>query len=328
MITDYAVFYDEEQSVYQIRTRSDIFLLEFEDPEKKTIFEALVAKLKDNKDISYEQWVKGVNKKHDNVKVMDVVASLKDNDLLPYELSYDIPSPEGSSTTNEYGVTIEQKGFDYENRKLGIIGTSPVAQSLKEKALLHEYTNTVLFDSENFDEAELEKFIEEQDFLIVDNTNWHPYLMEKINLTCIKLNKPWLYIHGINGIDAQVGPIYWGREWGCYNCLSVRMRSLDPNLEYNDRYEKFLYNNKQKGVGDQLPGKQVIYDIIASTAIYEAGKFMEQWNVPELINGYISFNMLTLETTKHTLLRAPLCTHCKPKLSYNLAPWLEEVTLS
>ena len=127
MIADYAVYYDEEQALFQIRTRSDIFLLEFDDPEKREIFEALVAKLKKNSDITYEQWVKGVEKKHDSVKVLDVVTSLKDNDLLPYELAFEVPVVEGAENNiqDAYGAPQGERSFSCEIRQLGIIGQSP-----------------------------------------------------------------------------------------------------------------------------------------------------------------------------------------------------------
>jgi bacteriocin biosynthesis cyclodehydratase domain-containing protein len=157
--------------------------------------------------------------------------------------------------------------------------------------------------------------------------DWAPYYIEKINLYALKYNKPWLYIGGIEEISIKIGPLFYGKETGCYNCLISRIKSNHEYPEHLQSYETFLRENKIASKPDIVPNVNIIYSIIASLTMLEVMRFIEEWSLPVTWRTLIVLNIFDYDLSKHTLLKMPFCEACKPKLEYNPAPWLEEITL-
>ncbi len=322
MLDKYDVFYDEVNGTYQIRSRSDIFVIEFEEPEKRKLFERIVSIIQKDKEITLQEIINKCKGEEDKVKVLAMLKELKEVELLPYSVQHGL-AQKGEATNPRQG------NFNCAERKIGIIGNSELSKQLAIQANRHGYENCEI--DPFMPDANPEKiadFLTDKDFLLVDHAKWNPYLIDQINKICIELDKPWMHIQGINGINANIGPIFWGKEFGCYNCLATRLKSHDDYQNYNSTYENHLYQSRGEAVIDSLTGSDVILSIIAGIAIVEMGKFLEEWDVPEVLGAYLGMNLLDYSIETHHLLKSPFCESCKPELSYNLSPWLEEVTLT
>ena len=196
---------------------------------------------------------------------------------------------------------------------------------LSEKAKNFGYKHIQKLHLKSVKEEDVLKFIKESDFFIVDADDWNPYYLEFINKEAIKNEKSWLLIRGITGNSASIGPIFSGRDTGCYCCLNSRIKSNLQFLSYFEPYEDYLKKNKLSS--KSFKPSPLIYDIISSIAILEISKFINNWAVPETWRHLINFNIFTYETQKHFLLKQPFCPVCKPEIEYNPSPWLESVTL-
>ena len=69
-------------------------------------------------------------------------------------------------------------------------------------------------------------------------------------------------------------------------------------------------------------------NMLVNLVVSEVSKYFENWAIPETIGNFVSFNLVTYRTTHHKLLKIPYCESCRPKMEYNLSPWLEAVTLN
>lgn len=171
------------------------------------------------------------------------------------------------------------------------------------------------------------KVFKEFDFVIVDAHKWSPYHLEIINKIAVELNKPWLYVSGINEISIEVGPLFHGKETGCYNCLIARLKSNNGNPQHLTSYEDHLRDAKIASASIEMPHDNILYALIANFAVYEVIKFIEEWALPVTWQSIVKFNLYNYSSSVHTLLKKPLCNVCKPKLTYNPSPWLDKITL-
>ena len=179
----------------------------------------------------------------------------------------------------------------------------------------------------SFQSQILKEDIGNSDFIIVDAYCWSPFHIESINHYALEYNKPWIYIGGLENDSVMIGPIFHGKESGCYKCLINRIKS---NNEYSDiftSYEKYLKDNRIASKPDIIIHDSLIVDLIAALAFIEITKYLEGWAIPSTWRTLLKLNLQSMEMTKHNLLKVPYCEECKPQLEYNVSPWLEAITL-
>ncbi|QMU65294.1 MAG: TOMM precursor leader peptide-binding protein [Flavobacteriaceae bacterium] len=174
---------------------------------------------------------------------------------------------------------------------------------------------------------DIEKMIEKSDFIIAGATQWSPYHLEEINSIALTKNTPWLYIGGIEETAIKIGPLFYGKETGCYNCLMSRIKSHSDTLSYLNTYEAYLRKHKIASKPDAVSNKSILNNIVANMALLEVLNFIEVWSLPVTWKTVLKIDTINFETTKHKLLKKPFCEICKPELLYNASPWLEPVTL-
>ncbi len=165
------------------------------------------------------------------------------------------------------------------------------------------------------------------DFFVVDSVEWNPYYTELINRKALENNKPWLFVGGFEEYLLKVGPIFYGKETGCYNCLIKRIKSNNDYVNYLNGYESYLKAHKKSSKHDDFIYLDVFYDIVANISLLEISKFFEFWSVPVVWKHFITINAINYEMDRHALLKVPFCYVCKPELEYNPSAWLESVTL-
>jgi len=316
MIEKFDVFKDENNNCYQVRTKTQSYSIVFDNKEKEEIFTKVVNEITKKPNISLKKLKVKVENKKNKEKVLDVLKTLSDYGLITYSLSSDTETKKDS-----YQYATKEK----EINSISIFGEDGLAQELKllAKKESFEKVNTYSFE----EKLDIEAAVKSSEFIIVSANEWAPYYIEKINTYALKYNKPWIYVGGVEEISIKIGPLFYGKETGCYNCLISRIKSNHEYPEYLQSYEDFLRLKKTTSKPDIVPNISIIYSFIASLTMLEVMKFIEEWSLPVTWRTVISLNIFDYDLSKHTLLKMPFCKVCKPRLEYNPAPWLEEITL-
>lgn len=320
MIENFDVFKDNAQNCYQLRTKTNSYALEFDDKEREDIFLNIVSIITKNKDLTLKELKQKVCTKTNTPKVIDVLKILDEYHLLSFEVSKELDT---KSTNNKYQYSSEIKQTN--KFVLAIFGQGNLTSKIESLANLECFkeVKTYLFS----DKINIEEAIIQSDFIIVDANEWSPFHIELINQFALQYNKPWLYVGGIEETSIKIGPLFYGKETGCYNCLISRIKSNHEHPAFLTSYENYLKSIKKGAKPDIVPSSDIIYNIIANLTLLEVMKFVEEWSLPVTWRSVINLNITSLNLTKHTLLKKPFCEVCKPTLEYNPSPWLEAITL-
>lgn len=323
ILKNYDIFESTKSGVFQIRTKSDIYTVEFSDPDKAAIFRQVAEAIKADILKSFSSLRKGLESNYEKAKVMDVLHEMQEYGFLPHEYLAVLNEGKEAEAANN-----PKAGRPLTGSKIGILGHGELFDALYKKAQLSSYLSVNSMDLAKSPEREkLEAFMEKMDFLIVEGSHWNPFYMDLINKIATGQNKPWMYVSGLEGASAKIGPIFLGGEAGCYRCLAKRLESQHPYLELHMSYGESLREKQTMSMPDILPGREWVNDMVASWAMMEANKYLIEWSVPEVWRAYLSMDLFSYEVQRHLLLKVPYCEVCKPKLDYHAAPWLEPITL-
>lgn len=319
MIDKFDVFKDESNGCFQLRSKTNAYVLEFDDCEKEEIFLRIVNEIQQNKTVSLKK-LNGLFDESRKAKVTEVLSSLSEHGFLPYEIANELSNGEYS----------EGVGFESSLKKvhLGIIGEGDLLEELSLKAEHVGFSKVSKFYySKNRDEKSIEKIITDVDFLIVDANRWSPYHLKVINRIALAKNKAWLHVGGLEETSLKLGPLFYGKETGCYNCLISRIKSNHEYPEMLTSYEEHLSVTGNCSRPDLFPNLNILYSLAVDFVLLEVAKFYEEWSLPLTWRSVLAFDIISYRMTQHNLLKKPFCEECKPELEYNSSPWLEAITL-
>lgn len=327
----YDIFEDEKHGIYQIRCKDDVITVEFTDADKEKIFQILVEHR--NSTPEFGDIVNRLCEEFDRTKVFEVIQELEDlfileKDSLKENYTEHLKEQIEFWQHGECALTLSANETQekIENTKLFLFGCELMIDLLHHKAI---ESGIIHIEKMDISEAEqirkIEFCIEDSDFLIIDADRWNPALLDHINETALKFNKPWILTRGINMTTASVGPLFVGRETGCYNCLMSRLKSNMEFLPYFQEYEKSL--RKNYSFSSTQGGPIVLYDMLASICTVEMLKYITCWTVPAIYKAFLTIDFYAYEIRTHQLLKSPGCPVCSPSIAFNPAPWLEPLTL-
>lgn len=318
-ITSFDIIKDDVNDVFQVRTKANVFLISFDDAEKRELFQEFCTTVQENK-VSYQQIYKSLTARYSEEKVLDVMSELKEYELLPAEFS--------QMAFNESAFGEEASNYMARfDKKVLFIGGDLLGVPFMEKAKREGYTEATYLSRNNCDFESIEAGIAAADFVIVDGHEYNPRLLKLINKIAVRQSKPWLLVGGIEGTELNIGPLFFARETGCYECLSKRRMSQDEALNYNNVYHKHLEDTGTAGRADQFIDNGILLDLTLNYVFIEMSKYLAEWSVPETWKAMLLIDLFSYKMRKHHLLKVPYCEACNPRVQHNLAPWLEAVTL-
>lgn len=195
-----------------------------------------------------------------------------------------------------------------------------MSESYYKPILHHKKTHTLTVD-------DIQKLVKQADLIVLDSNQWSPYHIELVNKIALEENKPWLFIGGINSGQLKIGPLFYGKETGCYNCLISRIKSNHEYPTFFNSYEEYLKSNKIASKPDKFVHEETMYSLLANMAMLEIFKFFESWAIPSTFKTLLTIDIFNMNIQKHFLLKKPYCEVCHPKLEYSASAWLESVTL-
>ena len=331
----YDIFEDEKLGVFQIRSKGDVIIAEFNDEEEKNIFRDIIQYLQLTAETNLiDLYNLLLEREHDKDKVLYVFSELKEFNLINESVikdTFDLKLKDqlkflGNGPDEEGGSSASEVQLKIQNSKLVLFGNGILTEQLLDKAVKSGFEQAVSYSIETEqEESDLENKIVDSDLLIVDADQWNPFFIEELNRLALRHKKPWILIPGIDGIKASVGPLFIGKETGCYHCLSSRLKSNMEFLPYFEGYEKYLRDNKK--TAKNSGGPIALYEMLASLCMLEVIKYVTGWAVPVIYKAFITINMYDYEFKVHSLLKSPGCPVCSPSVDFNIAPWLEPVTL-
>lgn len=111
-----------------------------------------------------------------------------------------------------------------------------------------------------------------------------------LNLKCVELDIPWLPCSAQQS-NIEVGPLVIPKQSACYECYQRRLNN-----------KQFILNN-----WNALP---IAQSILLHIAAAEVAKFTIEPNAASAVGFLWSFDLSTLSSTRHRVLRFPDCPVC------------------
>lgn len=144
------------------------------------------------------------------------------------------------------------------------------------------------------------------DFEVVLTDDYLRGELTEINRENQRRSRPWMLVKPI-GTSLWIGPIFQTPQTGCWECLSQRLAGNRP-------IEKFI--QRRRNTLSALPLTPPLADLPSTqqTALTMAATELLKWIVQGENKGLegvlISHDTLTLETSKHPLIKRPQCNCC------------------
>ena len=162
------IFFDNDNKLYQVRTKTDTTTIEFTDSEKELIFKDLI-RLYDTRDkISFSTIQKLLNKADYN-KLLDVVKELQECGILD-ELNFEA---EGATVISDIYNEVNHKPVS--EMKIAYIGNTDFGNQVKEKSSEYNIEHFVIYSIDELSDETIESILCNSDFIIVDSLTWNPY---------------------------------------------------------------------------------------------------------------------------------------------------------
>jgi len=325
------IFRDGDGFVYQARNKEAVMTIAFDKPEDEAVFNGIIDQLRTFKGtISADALIERMSKTFPRETVMRVVRDLRDNGILTDNtLRRALKSGLGPQMQfwnraefGSQGVAAQQLQEEWAETRLAIVGDQYLVELIAEKAKLTGLNKitTVVRPERSLTPGQLDQLMG-NDVVVAAYDQHHAYQLNQLNREAIRLDKTWLLVRGMNGMTASVGPLFVGRETGCFHCLTSRLKSTMDHAGLYDSYENYLLENQTASRGEGAP--IAAYDLVANLAVLEVMKFRTKWAVPATYGNIINFDLYDVQTTTHPFLRTPVCPVCKPVTTYSPAPWLE-----
>lgn len=298
-------FKEKSTNIYQIRVDNDIFTIEAENVEQDTILYDVLNYLQ-SEESDLRLLVEKLTSKYSHQLILKTLDSLFDY----------IPQ-----------LRIDQFAEEKKGNKVAVFGNGKISEKLHE-SLVYLGEEVSLYKFEDINTEKVNKILSQVDFTFVDASLWAPYYIKIINSEAIMIDKPWLLIDGKTSPNPTLGPLFYGKDTGCYDCLIDRYQNNLSEKNIFSSYLNYLCSNRavSKVESDVIKNK-TLQNLLVDYALLEYENFMSGWNKPETYRTILEIKANKYEIIKHKLLKVPYCTTCNPELEYNSSPWLADISL-
>lgn len=299
-------FKDTINNTFQIRINGDVYCVDNDDFEQGKILEEILNMLLHDESIVYIK--EKLCEKFPTSKVASTINSLSEA----------IPSLMRTSSEPENAKDVQ---------KVVIISNGYIGKQLKKSPQLKN-DEILLLDYSQINENVLDNIIPNMDFAFVDATSWAPYYIRLINQKALTWNKPWLLIGGQLSKNISIGPLFYGKETACFDCLIMRFKNnLDYSTLYSSYYNNLCSNHIVSSMQNISDEDSTLMNLLVDFTLVEYANFISGWDVPQTFRTVIEFDKKDFSLKKHILLKVPYCNTCNPKIEYDVNPWLDEICI-
>lgn len=169
-------------------------------------------------------------------------------------------------------------------------------------------TRTMVYDQQLGSDSDVLSAITGSDFVINCLDRGQTSLAYKLNRVCLKDGIRWTS-GSLSGTEVVLGPTVHPFESPCYLCFKMRAVACAGNPEDEFAYERFLDKRKQD---DSSTRENIVFGagLMANCLGLEAFKELTRIAEPSALGSIIAFDLFTMESTKHVILRKPWCPAC------------------
>ena len=210
---------------------------------------------------------------------------------------------------------------------VGIIGTNQLVTALLDELIRSElltHFNLKVTDSEVNQKigrdqitivsyASASEVIAESDVIIAASNYTNYSFFNQINEWCFEKNKKWIRVE-VNGLHAEVGPLFMPNETCCYACLQMRRRQNMTPEEYvfDDFYLKQHFTENGDGIALKVSSLYPLNSLATSIACAELMKDLVNLKC-NLLNQVISVNGLDFKVQTDYIYKDYACSVCAQK---------------
>lgn len=318
------IFYDADNSFYQIRTKNNAVIIEFDSSNKESLFKDVIELYNKQSFYTFQMLNNSLKSKYEYNDVYDVIGELLTCGLLNFENFEDdgLFSDLLPNSSAYYKVNA-----DISSKKVGFIGDKSLMSKVISNLQIQKVNSTFFLNTEEkISKAEITDIFSKCDFVVADEIHWNPILMEQINETGLIENKPWMLIEGmIDFVHMSFGPIFHGKITGCYNCYKSRLLSNDVNSKYTQSYERYLKREEKTAKADIIP--EIYQNMLAFYVSLDILKFISESAVPLTWRNEMIINKGDYSNNRHFFLKSPICPVCKVGLDYTPSAWYESINV-
>jgi bacteriocin biosynthesis cyclodehydratase domain len=294
---------------YQVRTKSAVMVVEFDNKDKEGIFKDIILLSDEQQVVEANQIIKELINlnKYDVSDIDSVVSQLSEYNF--FDLFVDDKNISSISKENVI------------SKDILVVGDGKLSDKMKQ--LLVDYSFKNVFNLSYSELLEKIETISNMDFMLVDGSCFNPVALKLINKTALANNKPWLYIGGFENEWMKIGPLFYGAESGCYECLEKRKLSNSENPIYDEDYICYLSKLGISSKPDSIPLEDFQLNILANWAVIEMLRFFQEKKLIPTWKNVISLDTYKYKIYKSELLRNPYCPICRPAQKHTFSPWLD-----
>ena len=152
------------------------------------------------------------------------------------------------------------------------------------------------------------ELINGSDFVLNCLDSGQSSVIYKLNRACLKANISWSSC-SVGGSEVVIGPTVVPFETACYLCYKMRSVACAGNPEEEFTFETFLDRRKRD---DSARSESLVFGmgLAANLLSLEAVKALTGVLTLSARGKIVVFDLLSLESTKHVVLRKPWCPAC------------------
>jgi len=186
-----------------------------------------------------------------------------------------------------------------------------LSDSFTKGGLIQNVSTLFSYEAKANENNELASFVDSNDLIIVACDYQDHYTFGKVNELCHKAGKTWLRVM-VDGIGAEIGPLFIPGETCCYACLRFRLFNNLSAEEYafHNLYDSEVLNEKAKGSSLMFGSFYPVNQVASSVAYAEALKHLSGMNCG-VVNQVVSVNCLSFHTETHYIFKDYQCKVCK-----------------
>ncbi|HEX2573866.1 MAG TPA: TOMM precursor leader peptide-binding protein [Polyangia bacterium] len=144
--------------------------------------------------------------------------------------------------------------------------------------------------------------------------------LKELNRMCLEVGQSWLHLRLTLEGEAWIGPVYAPGS-ACFECLTCRLQSNLKSWKENAQHERRIAEGQlPEQRMDFLPFRQQL----AQAAAVETVKFLTGIDGARLISHCLVLDLLSQESSLHTVLRYPRCPACSRLQTGRIYPWDED----
>lgn len=144
--------------------------------------------------------------------------------------------------------------------------------------------------------------------------------LKDLNRMCLEIGQSWLHLRLTLEGEAWLGPVYAPGS-ACFECMTCRLQSNLKSWKENAQHERRIAEG-------QLPGQRMDFlpfrKQLAQAAAVETVKFLTGIDGARLISHCLVLDLLSQESSLHTVLRYPRCPACSKLQTGRIYPWDED----